>query len=195
MATRSAFIYANSQSAVSLPRLLAAVGRVGLTLEDPSSGKVLMLAWDGDQVAVGSSEIAGRIEHGEDTSFQMWFAKNHSLYVRAKASPDASVVELGMEGTSEQERITLRAALEAYFNALAGEGAAMGLIFDPIGLAEDYDWNRFFLMGETLNPAAFPFGLPDPLVLTRSLVGRVSGFLVHPYGESKLQLVQLLDMK
>lgn len=179
MATRSAFIYEQAKGEFDLTRLCEVLEPLGLTLEHPTKGAVLMLNNEGDQISISQVELEARIRRGVDTSFQFWYSEDHDLFARVRRNLSIRIIEFGLEGTNEGERTALGGALRKYFDEQAEAG--LGLVFDPDGVIEDYDWDRFFIKGDALRQEVFSAGLPDLLLISHSLAHGAAGIPSRPY--------------
>ncbi|AUX25661.1 hypothetical protein SOCEGT47_062100 [Sorangium cellulosum] len=134
------------------------MGKVGLHLERPGSAHVMVLDREGEQFESSECDLRRCLSAGVDVSFQWWFEEDHSVYCRVRREECVDVVELGMEGCSEDELRVIGEALCERF--VSGGSVSVGLVFDPCGLSEDYDWDLFFLRGEVLDWSSVRFGLP-----------------------------------
>ncbi|WP_437620547.1 hypothetical protein [Sorangium sp. So ce1151] len=173
MAERTALLYENRSSVESLDSLCQTLGRVGLQLAHPGSRRVVMLGSEGQQIEGTLKDLMGRLSAECDVSFQLWFEEGHDLYCRIRRQGSTGVVELGMEGCFEDELNVLGKALREYF--VSSRDTSIGFVFDPQGVAEDYDWDRFFLLGESLDWASVGFALPTMLGFLNSEMARVRG--------------------
>jgi hypothetical protein len=158
MAERKALIYETRGSVDVLESLCRTLGKVGLHLERPGSGHVMVLDREGEQCESSEGGLRRCLSAGGDVSFQWWFEWDHDVYCRVRREECVDVVELGMEGCSENELRVIGEALCERF--VSGGVMSVGLVFDPCGLSEDYDWDLFFLGGEVLDWSSVRFGLP-----------------------------------
>jgi hypothetical protein len=171
MATRLAFVYDRVQDDFDLGVICAILKPLGLTLEHPTQRTVLALSDEGDQIPINREQLEAQIRRGLDTSFQFWFAADHDLYARIETQGDVRIIEFGLEGTAEAERNALREILVSDFYNRAG----LGLVFDPEGVTEEYDWDRFFVRGETLRRQDLA-DMPELLLIPRPLWAELEGF-------------------
>jgi hypothetical protein len=139
---------------------------------------VTLLDEVGKQVQVVRGELEGRIGRGEDTSFLVWFAWNHDLYCRLREEEGVRALEFGMDGTAETERMVLRERLTGYFLSRIAAGPGLGLVFDPDGVAEDYNWDTVFIRNEVCVSEDLPEGTPERIVVRESISRLFKGFQV-----------------
>jgi hypothetical protein len=165
MAERFAYLY-EASGAISAAEILRVLGPAGLQLANPDSGRITRLDAEGEQVPVTLAELDEQLANDTELSFQLWFAGDHDLYVRLRRTPNARVLELGMEGTSPAERARIAAALRAY--VVSRPALCMGLVFAPEGGTTDYVWDAFFLSDAQLDGYALGEYWPAALVLRSS---------------------------
>lgn len=173
MAERTALLYENRSAVESFDSLRRALGGLGIQLTYPGSEYVKMLDDEGGQVEGTLSELRDRLSTESCVSFQWWFDVDHDLYCRIRRQCSACAIELGMEGCCEGELNLLGKVLRKYF--VSGRGVSTGFVFDSQGVAEDYDWDRFFLRGELLDWSSAGFVFPAMLGLLSSDMDRIRG--------------------
>ena len=161
MAERSALIYGQAWPMFSLDALEKMLRLAGLSMVHPSTQLVTGLDRQGEQLSLSPDELRQAVGLGHGVSFQWWFADDHDVYCRIRGVEGISVVELGMEGCDLTELRRIRSALERGFGL--SDESSVGLVFDPQGVTEDYEWDRFFVRGEQLDAAAFSGGFPEVL--------------------------------
>lgn len=161
MAERNALIYGRAWSTFSLDSLEKTLRLAGLSMVHPSTQLVMALDNQGEQFSLSLDDLRHAIGQEHGVSFQWWFADDHDVYCRIRGVGNISVVELGMEGCDLTELRGVRNALEGQFGQ--SDESSMGLVFDPQGVTEDYEWDRFFVRGEQLDTAAFSRGFPEVL--------------------------------
>ena len=173
MAARTASYYAKHSFRPDLKIWSRHLGKLGLTFEHPRTGEVYRLDSFGEQLATSIEEIQAMMDLESDVSFQLWFAADHDLYCRIRCTAGVRVLELGMEGTTPTERRKLeRWLLLCALDAGRGD-ELLGLVFDPDGNYEEYDWDRLFIRGEAVRLAAYSEREPVLLVLSAAMAERV----------------------
>ncbi|MGK3963946.1 hypothetical protein WMF38_39430 [Sorangium sp. So ce118] len=185
MAERTALLYENRSSVESLDSLCRTLGQVGLQLAHPGSGCVVMLDTEGHRIEGTLDNLRSRLSVERDVSFQWWFEEDHDLYCRIRRQSSTGVVELGMEGCCEDELDVLGKTLREYF--VSNLETSIGFVFDSQGVTEDYDWDRFFLLNESVDWSSVGFALPAMIGFLNSEMARVralpeSAIVVHEDG-------------
>jgi hypothetical protein len=143
----------------------------GLSITHPSTHLVTVLDSQGDQFSLSLDAFRRALGQDHGASFQWWLADDHDVYCRIREVGGISVIELGMEGCSPTEIQGIRRMLEDFFGL--SDESSVGLVFDPQGVAEDYDWDRFFVHRERLNAADLSRGFPEVLGVKLSDFERV----------------------
>ncbi|APR80435.1 Hypothetical protein A7982_05782 [Minicystis rosea] len=169
MAERSIFLYEVREGADWLGSLERDLGRAGLHLKPPGSDLVTPYDDEGERLSMSEEELRRWVDAGHDARFSFWFAADHDVYCRIRESDGVTVIALGMDGCSRAEMESLRAAMEHRF--LSRRTTSAGFVFDPDGVTEDYDWDRFFLAKERLDLSVE--NLPEALGVTRAELGRL----------------------
>lgn len=183
MAERTAFLYEIETSKDLLDSLCEDLAAVGLSLVHPRSGQVMILDPEGEQVPVSRQELREHI--AQEASFQWWFAEDHDVYCRVRVARGVRIIELGMEGCNAAELAAIGGMLAQRF--MRGASASIGLVFDPEGVSEGYDWDRFFLDHESVDWRDAEIGFPEMIGLSRSALERLehvpTGATVSPGDE------------
>ena len=161
MAERNALIYGRAWPMFPLVSLEETLRLAGLSIVHPPTQLVMALDSQGDQFSLSPDDLRHAVSQGNCVSFQWWFTDEHDVYCRIRGVGSVSVVELGMEGCGLAELRSIRSALEGRFGS--SDESSVGLVFDPQGVTEDYEWDRFFVHGEQLDAAAFSRGFPEVL--------------------------------
>lgn len=145
MAERFARIYEEEPKGRWPGRLISDLLAIGLGFEDPRTGYVFEIDEEGDQVRTDEKTLKTRLETAIDSvQFQLWFREMEDLYFRVRFKGPCRIIEIGMEGSSRAERETLRGVFMQYCETVSQAGNAIGIIFDPEGWSEDYDWDGLF---------------------------------------------------
>lgn len=172
MAERNALVYGRAAPRFSFGSLEGMLRSVGLSITHPSTHLVMVLDDQGDRAALSLDAFRDLLHQSHGASFQWWLADDHDVYCRIREVGDVCVVELGMEGCNPAEIQRIRDALEAQIG-LSNE-ISIGLVFDPQGVTEDYEWDRFFVHGDRLCASDLPHGFPDVLGVELSAFGRIT---------------------
>jgi hypothetical protein len=173
MAVRQAFLYEHHDLPGFWESLRSGFMRVGLGLLPPGSGAVTMLDDEGEPVQVPEEAFERRVRSNAELSFQWWFAECEGIHARILVRQSIRIIELGMEGCRQDQ---LRAIGSALMNRVAELAEhTVGLVFDPVGTTEDYDWARFFLDEEPLDCRASLADFPEALVVSARDLDRLSG--------------------
>jgi len=175
MAERIALLYELGSAVDMLDSLERTLVPVGLRLTHPSSGRVVLLDDEGEPMEVAPEELRLRLLTERDVRFQWWFTGEHDVYCRVRQEGGIRIAALGMEGCSEAELEAIGTLLQDRF--VSGGAASVGLVFDPQGATEDYDWDRFFVQKEELPVSAVPDRLPEALGVTKPDLGRLGNLL------------------
>lgn len=169
MAERTARLYEAPES--PLESLCGDFAGGGLGLLHPRSGHVILLDGEGEQVEASKEELEQRIRAGTEVSFQWWLAEDHDVYCRIRVRQGVRILELGMEGCDAAELAAVGSVLERRF--LRNMPKSMGLVFDPEGTTEGYDWDRFFLDQELLDWRSVQMHPPKMLGVPRQCLERL----------------------
>jgi hypothetical protein len=170
MASRSIFIYLGS--ALNFRDLREALEPLGYFLVHPSSGEVIQLTMKGS-IVVDLNVLEAAVANHMEVSFQFWLAECRDLYARIRTQGELKIIEFGLEGKSEHEREQLRQALSSFF---FGCGSGIGMVYDPEGLTEDFDWDEFFIAGRSILALDFP----DVLILAEPFEIRMAPRVPDP---------------
>ncbi|WP_434042882.1 MULTISPECIES: hypothetical protein [Sorangium] len=173
MAERTALIYEKKSAVESFDSMCRILERIGIRVAYPGSECVKMLGHEGQQIEGTLGGLRRRLSTECDVSFQWWFEEAHDLYCRISWRGSVCVIEFGMEGCCDGELRILGKTLRDYF--ICGCETSVGFVFDSQGVAEDYDWDRFFLQGESLDWHSVGFALPTMLGFLISDMNRVRG--------------------
>ncbi|MFE8604557.1 hypothetical protein [Archangium violaceum] len=165
MSERIALLYEVGSSGTLIDSMAEVLARAGLSLAHPESGQAVVLDQEGEQSLASAAELRRLLEETGTVRFQWWFAKDHDVYCRVRREGDLHVIELGLEGSNATERALVGEVLQERFKA--GNEASVGLVLDPEGVTEDYDWDRFFISREILDWSAVDLGFPDVLGVQR----------------------------
>lgn len=145
MASRTAYLYELPTSGLRVRALPYLLDTVRASLCHPAHGQVVRIDEVGEHVLRPIADFERELEAEESVSFEVWFDHSEDLYVRVRTiGADLHVTEFGMEGTSELQRLRLKTYLVTYFRRIHQEGRSVGLIYDPVGASEDYDWDALF---------------------------------------------------
>ncbi len=172
MAERIAILYEHHDLPSSWESLRSSLLGVGLGLIHPGLDVVITLDDEGERVYVSEEELERRVCSDAELRFQWWFAECESVYCRIRVRQAVRIVSLGMEGCEDDQ---LRAIGSALLDRVAATVEdTIGLVFDPVGFTEDYDWDRFFIDKERLDVRESLSGFPDVLVVPDRDLDRLS---------------------
>ena len=170
MAERTLILVLTATPGEALHLLKSTLATQGLQLATYDEGKVYRLNSTGDQVSSSESEIRHILQTEGTASFQWWLDVNHDLYCHIHKSPQMTQIELGMEGADSREIDALRASFMQLWNDDTEAGMVRAFLFDPEGISEDVDWERFLCQSEP--PENWPaLGFPMEL---RALLGHLA---------------------
>ena len=183
MRWRWAYLFENTAT-FSMDDLVSDIESAGITLANPDSGRITRLTADGlplaptnpdsgNQISSSQAELASLVNSGHDVPFQWWLDSGRDIFCsihRISAETLAELYDLG--GLSTEEVVRLFEALLAHFLTGVESGSSQGLIFDPKGVNEDFDWKEYFL-----NPSDRPRSLPEFALLPSTLADR---FKIYP---------------
>jgi hypothetical protein len=169
MAERTALLYQMETSENAIDSLSEDFAAVGLSLVHPRSGQVMLLDDEGEQVPASKEELRGRI--ASSVSFQWWFAEDHAVYCRIRVSRGVRIIELGLEGCHPAELAAIGGMLGRRF--MRGTPKSIGLVFDPEGVSEGYDWDRFFLDHESIDWRDAQIDFPEMIGISRPALERL----------------------
>ena len=164
----------------SFDELVRDIGRFGFRLANPESGRVTRLTVDGfgveptkpgSEVQIVSSqhELASLISSGYEVPFQWWTHLGTDVFCNIRRISAEILAQLyDLQIVDSDEKLRLYRALFARFQKGVERGSSLGLIFDPKGLNEDFDWKEYFL-----KPKRGPWHLPDVVILDPKLAKRL----------------------
>lgn len=192
MSERKAFLFEEATKDFKLEALCRSAAQLGLTLERPKQGGVILLSQLGDDFVATRNDLSRSLQDGVDTPFLLWYSEFEDVFVRIRQNLGVRIIEFGLEGTEREERDALADALVDCFLRKAKAGVGLGMVYDPEGYSEDYNWDDFFVRGEDLRRDAF-FGR-FVLLLSSSLKGRVRHLSWKPIDDCAIS-VDLFDSK
>jgi hypothetical protein len=176
MSNRYALIYQSGPGALTLSSLWSLLAPLNLQLRHPTENAIFVLDEVGDQVAIGQAALADRIQSGRDTSFQFWFAHDNDLLCRMRVEEQVHITLLDLLGKDANERAAIWTLIERELYVGSSASTTRGLVLDEEGVTENYDWDLFFVHGQPLRAKDFRGGLPDVLIVDRSLASQIEGF-------------------
>lgn len=157
MAIRVAYLFEKNLG-FSFRELERDLGSAGLSVLEPSSGLVVSLDTLGSSSLKPYEVFLHEATHAPIVRFEWYFDKLANIYCLIKVCDDLRIIKLGLEGSNRQERMRIALALEKRF--IQEPSRSVGLVFDPEGYSEDYDWSSLFQFGETLDWQANGFETP-----------------------------------
>jgi hypothetical protein len=133
----------------------------GMSILRPVLGGVWLLDHEGESIVSDVATLAARVDAGREQSFQWWLAENDDVYCRIRPVGSLCVIELGMEGTTADERDHIGRALRSRF--LSDPRRSVGWVLDPSGVAQDFAWDDFFV--ERRTGTWGPLGMAFPVAV------------------------------
>jgi hypothetical protein len=152
-------------------------------MED-THGAIHVIDDEGNDYAKSRDNFAKEMKSRDCLPILLWNTAAECLYCRVRFVGQFRALELDMKGTEPKDREVLAGKLIE----TALDPKFRGLVFDPEGVTEDYNWDDFFI-GETVLSANVLAGrLPELLLIKSKLVTRAVGFNVEPWGHEVLRL-------
>src|SRR5688572_21979277 len=148
MGQRAAVLYSHQDAQSMVTSLRGLFQHAGISLVKPGSDRVFILDNEGEQISTTEADMFDLLRKRNETQFQWWLAEDHDVYCRVRKTNDIIAVELGLEGLTGQEQALVKEALLACCRRTAH--LCLGFVFDPDGKTEEYDWDAFFVRGESL---------------------------------------------
>jgi hypothetical protein len=171
MPQRTAYLYEQGQIQERLSALLTSLGSLNVTLTDTETSSVSVVNEEGTSTSIKEVSFWATVERAGSISFLLQFSQKDRRYCRIRRCDGICVIELDLAGCNEDDVSALRLLLESHFVHHAD--AALGLVFDPAGAMEDYDWDKFFVCSEHLQQSELRNGPPDVIGLLRHDFGRL----------------------
>src|SRR5277367_1246393 len=141
----------------SFDELVKDIESAGLMLCNPSSMRITRLTANGlpldpgkpgsgNQIPSSQSELGSLIYSGHEVPFQWWLDPSRDIFCSIQKISDELLAELyDLGGLTDEEGITLYASLLRRFSRGVAKSSSVGLVFDPKGANEDFDWKEFLL--------------------------------------------------
>lgn len=176
MSERIIYLYEYATEPFDFNAFCYALNKIGLTLEHPVLRSIFKLDLTGDQVCTSRYELQKLINQEEEVSLQFWYEENHDIYCRFRVKEKVRVIELGMEGTTDNERESLKKLLISLFFERVRASIGLGLVFDPNGNSVDYDWDQIFVYGCSVDNGSLSTKFPQLLLISNKIISRFCGF-------------------
>lgn len=180
MRERNAYIYVPRFTQESLAHLEDALQSVDFRLYHPDTNTVTAVLREediqsetqliGEYLTVSKDWLTARIRHRTPTSFIWWGPEWCTLFCSIHFDALSDELLLGLEEVAGHplEPVVLK-RLETFFWGIAADRNAVGMVLDPDGLTETYDWRAFFQTG-----AGYSGPLPRLLIIPVSMRMQVS---------------------
>jgi hypothetical protein len=174
MAQRTASLYTTTKPDEVIALIVGELQPEGFTLTPTNAELVTMVDEAGEAVVTNWKDFDARLSTGLTTSF-LWRRRDAlSMYTRVKHL-EATVIDFGMEGLSASE---IRGVASALRRLVLADPGSIGMVFDPEGVTEDYDWDGFFLHQGRFDSDALQSAFPEAVVVRKrdlSRLGRPPG--------------------
>ncbi len=171
MAERLAFLYEKNRPGL-VTRLAEAFARLGMRVVRPGGDAVGIIDDEGETHAASPNALERSVDAGDTVRFQWWIDSESDVYCRIRAALNIQVVELGLEGSTSRVLSAIGGALKRRLVASGDDG--IGLVFDPEGYAEDYEWDDFLLSASsTLDGSRFGLRFPHTVAVRTNSEARI----------------------
>lgn len=185
MAERLAYLYELDTKKEYLFNLLHDLAHAGISLARPHGDQVFRIDSTGNQLQSSGSELQQQLSDERSTRFLMWMGEAQDIYCRIRAFSDVIVADFGLEGCDLAEIRRISSTIRRRF--FDGQTRSIGMVVDPVGISEDYDWDHFFLEGQMIDIGNKAADLPAMLGCRKSAMTRILGLpasiSVHADGE------------
>lgn len=183
MRERNAFIYVPRFTPESLAQLEDALQSVDFRLYHPDTSAVTAVVREediqsetqliGEYLTVSRDWLTARIRHRTHTSFIWWGPEWRMLFCSIHFDALSDELLFGLEEVADHplETVVLQ-SLGTFFWSMVAARNALGMVLDPDGLTEAYDWRAFFQAG-----VGYAGPLPRLLIIPVSLQMQVTAQL------------------
>lgn len=161
MAQRTASLYSTTKPNQLVALIAGELQLEGLTLTPHNAELVALIDEAGETVGTNRRDFDARLSAGLTTRFRWRRGDALDMYTRVKRL-ELTVIDFGMEGLSPSE---IRGVASALRRLVLADPGSIGIVFDPEGVTEDYDWDEFFLHQGRFD--AEPPQFPEALVVRK----------------------------
>jgi len=132
----------------------------GITLAEPSTGKVLRVSPVGDPIQSSREDIRAECVNSQEVAFNFYLAPSDNVFCSIRTVRSNVVREsFSLDGKTEEQSLHVIENLATLFCRRTEQRSAFGFVADRHAeLHRDFHWDDFFI-GETSRPPEWPLVL------------------------------------